>query len=112
MQNTIINKLALQRLKGVIDKLILAEELDLSDPIVQIAITYQDEGKKMTKRQIEVLNFIIWHIAKTGLPPTRSEISQHFGFKSCNSAQEHLKTLEKKGIISLSAGYSRAITIK
>ena len=43
--------------------------------------------------------------------PTRKEIALKFGFKSANSAEEHLKALDKKGYIDLHGGTSRGISI-
>ena len=39
------------------------------------------------------------------------EIADHFGFKSANAAEDHLKALDKKGHIELKAGTSRGILI-
>ena len=39
------------------------------------------------------------------------EIALKFGFKSANSAEEHLKALDKKGYIDLHGGTSRGISI-
>ena len=67
--------------------------------------------KPLTKRQMEVLNVISNHIDSIGFPPTRNEISRHFGFRSPNAAESHLRTLEGKGMICIEAGHSRGITL-
>ncbi len=67
--------------------------------------------KPLTKRQEEILNFISDHIDADGFPPTRNEISKHFGFRSPNAAESHLRTLERKGVIRIKAGHSRGITL-
>ena len=67
--------------------------------------------KNLTKRQTEIFNFIKDEIENNGYPPTRSEISKTFGFKSPNAAEDHLKALKKKGVLDLAAGTSRGITI-
>ncbi|GMR14458.1 MAG: transcriptional repressor LexA [Gammaproteobacteria bacterium] len=67
--------------------------------------------KPLTKRQKEVLNFISDHIDSIGFPPTRNELSKHFGFRSPNAAESHLRTLERKGMIRIEAGHSRGITL-
>ena len=51
------------------------------------------------------------HIDDTGFPPTRAEICEALGFKSPNSAEEHLKALEKKGAITMVPGASRSIKL-
>ena len=67
--------------------------------------------KNLTKRQNEIFNFIKEEIESNGYPPTRSEISRTFGFKSPNAAEDHLRALKKKGVLDLAAGTSRGITL-
>lgn len=67
--------------------------------------------RPLTKRQKEVLNFISDHIDSIGFPPTRNEVSKHFGFRSPNAAESHLRLLENKGMIRIEAGHSRGITL-
>ena len=55
----------------------------------------------LTARQTEVLSFIVSHQAQTQRPPTRAEISTHFGWGSINSAETHVRALAKKGAIVL-----------
>ena len=35
------------------------------------------------------------------MPPTRAEIARELGFKSANAAEEHLRALQKKGVLDL-----------
>ena len=63
----------------------------------------------MYKRQ--VLDCIQIYLNKTGFPPTRADICKELGFKSPNSAETHLRALEKKGFISIESGTSRGISI-
>ncbi|MDO9008186.1 MAG: transcriptional repressor LexA [Thiobacillus sp.] len=67
---------------------------------------------ELTRRQEEILNLIRECIETTGLPPTRVEIAQHFGFSSPNAAEQHLKVLAKKGVLDLVPGTSRGIRLK
>ncbi len=67
--------------------------------------------KNLTKRQAEIFNYIKEEIENNGYPPTRSEISKTFGFRSPNAAEEHLRALKKKGVLDLAAGTSRGITL-
>ncbi|MEM1410888.1 MAG: transcriptional repressor LexA [Pseudomonadota bacterium] len=67
--------------------------------------------KPLTPRQREILSFISEHIDINGFPPTRSELSSHFGFRSPNAAESHLKALDSKGVIRLERGRSRGITL-
>jgi len=66
----------------------------------------------LTPRQRQILEFIQESIASYGLPPTRAEIAQALGFRSANAAEEHLRALQRKGVISLIAGTSRGIVLK
>ena len=43
------------------------------------------------------------------MPPTRKEISTELGFRSANSAEEHLRALARKGAIEISSGTARGI---
>jgi repressor LexA len=46
------------------------------------------------------------------MPPTRAEIARELGFRSANAAEEHLRALARKGVISLVPGASRGIQLK
>ena len=46
------------------------------------------------------------------MPPTRAEIARELGFKSANAAEEHLRALQKKGVLELVPGASRGIQLK
>jgi repressor LexA len=65
----------------------------------------------LTPRQQEILQWIRDRIEAGGLPPTRAEIGQHFGFSSPNAAEAHLKGLAKKGALELLPGASRGIRL-
>jgi repressor LexA len=67
--------------------------------------------KKLTTRQKEILNFISQFIEKHKFPPTRSELSAHFGFRSPNAAEAHLRALEKKSVIGIERGAARGISL-
>ena len=67
--------------------------------------------KEITSQQQRVLDCIQIYINKTGFPPTRANICKELGFKSPNSAETHLRALEKKGFISIESGTSRGISI-
>ena len=67
--------------------------------------------KEITSQQQRVLDCIQIYLNKTGFPPTRADICKELGFKSPNSAETHLRALEKKGFISIEKGTSRGISI-
>lgn len=63
----------------------------------------------LTKRQQQVLDFISASIAERSYPPTLREIGEHFGIKSTNGVNDHLKALEKKGYLRREDLKSRAM---
>lgn len=67
--------------------------------------------QELTKRQQEILRMIQSHIERTGFPPTRTDICEHFGFRSPTAADDHLRALERKGAIELIPGTSRGIRL-
>jgi repressor LexA len=68
--------------------------------------------RQLTPRQSQILEVIQDFIAETGMPPTRAEIARELGFKSPNAAEEHLRALQKKGVLDLVPGASRGIRLK
>ena len=66
---------------------------------------------KLTKRQNEILGFIADTIDQEGIPPTRAEICEAFGFRSPNAAEAHLKALQNKGAIAINRGTSRGLVV-
>lgn len=68
--------------------------------------------RQLTPRQSEILNLIQDFINEYGMPPTRAEIARELGFKSANAAEEHLRALQKKGVLELLPGASRGIQLK
>lgn len=67
--------------------------------------------RPLTPRQQQIFDLIKEKISDTGMPPTRAEIADFFGFKSANAAEEHLKALAKKGYIEMLPGTSRGIRL-
>tara|TARA_B100000900_G_scaffold401078_1_gene405371 strand:+ start:152 stop:772 length:621 start_codon:yes stop_codon:yes gene_type:complete len=67
--------------------------------------------KEITIQQNKVLDCIQEYINRTGFPPTRADICNELGFKSPNSAETHLRALEKKGFINIESGTSRGISL-
>lgn len=67
---------------------------------------------QLTPRQKQILTMIQDFIAKSGMPPTRAEIAAELGFRSANAAEEHLRALQRKGVLELIPGTSRGIQLK
>jgi repressor LexA len=68
--------------------------------------------RELTPRQKQILELIQDVIYETGMPPTRAEIAAELGFKSPNAAEEHLRALQRKGVLDLIPGASRGIQLK
>ncbi len=65
----------------------------------------------LTHRQQQILDFIAESVTQSGMVPSTREIQQHFGFASQTAAVNHLRALEKKGVIQRSAGKARAVAL-
>ena len=53
----------------------------------------------LTERQSEILTLIRDLTESSGFPPTRAEIAEKMGFRSVNAAEQHLRSLERKGAL-------------
>ena len=67
---------------------------------------------QLTPRQSQILQMIQEFISESGMPPTRAEIARELGFKSANAAEDHLRALQRKGVLELVPGASRGIQLK
>ena len=63
---------------------------------------------ELTARQQEVLEFIRRQQQLTGFPPSSREIQTHFGFQSQTAAMNHLRALQRKGVINRTPGKARS----
>jgi repressor LexA len=69
------------------------------------------EAVMLTDRQQQILDFIRDHHAFRGIAPSRAEIQQHFGFASPNAVADHLKALERKGVLQRGANTARSLVL-
>lgn len=69
----------------------------------------EEPSSGLTERQRDVLDFISDSIRKRGYPPTLREIGSHFGIRSTNGVNDHLRALEKKGFLHREDLKSRAL---
>lgn len=67
--------------------------------------------KVLTKRQAEILSFILECLKENGVPPTHNEIAMHFGLKGTFGVRQHLRLMEKKGYLRLSQRKARGIKL-
>ena len=65
----------------------------------------------LTQRQDQIYQFLLDQRELCGICPTIEEIRQHFGFRSQNSVQEHLRLLEQKGFIKRNPHKARSIQL-
>jgi repressor LexA len=68
--------------------------------------------RDLTPRQRQILFLVQKVMHESGMPPTRAEIAKTLKFRSVNAAEEHLRALERKGVIELLPGMSRGIRLK
>ena len=62
-----------------------------------------------TKRQQEVYDYLRHQARETGVIPSSREIQHFFGFASQTAAMNHLRALERKGVIQRVPGKARAV---
>src|SRR5438477_3910227 len=65
----------------------------------------------LTERQEKILAFIKRSIQEQGYPPTIREIGEHFGTRTTNGVNDHLKALERKGYLVRGELKSRALSV-
>jgi repressor LexA len=68
-------------------------------------------GKGLTKRQREILNYVLNNMQQRGYPPSVREIGAALGLTSSSTVHSHLTALEKKGFIHRDPSKPRAIEI-
>lgn len=61
--------------------------------------------------QARVLTYVRKYVEEHGQAPTRKEIADALGFSSPNAAQEHLKALDAKGVLSITGSGAREIRL-
>ena len=66
---------------------------------------------KISKKQLEILEYIKSQILERGFPPAVREICEAVNLKSTSSVHSHLETLEKNGYIRRDLTKPRAIEI-
>jgi repressor LexA len=66
---------------------------------------------ELTARQREVLDYISKAQTQTGVMPSTREIQDFFGFASQTAAVNHLRALERKGVIQRRVGKARGVAV-
>ncbi len=84
----------------------------LEGPPMPPALVSKANGKPLTKRQAEVLEYLKAYAEQFGASPSYREIGAHFGWTSTNAVHDHLAGLERKGAIRLRGeGKARGIIL-
>jgi repressor LexA len=65
----------------------------------------------LTERQNEILDFIRDQQENTGFTPSTREIQGHFGFGSQTAVMDHLRAMERKGVLERQPGKARSILL-
>jgi repressor LexA len=68
-------------------------------------------SEKLTRRQQEILDYLLAAQRRTGYMPSTREIQHYFRFASQTAAMSHLRALERKGAIQRAPGKARAVII-
>jgi repressor LexA len=55
---------------------------------------------RLTAHQSQILDFIRHQLVVRGFPPSYRDIGIAFGFSSMNSVNDHLRALERKGVVT------------
>jgi SOS-response transcriptional repressor LexA len=69
------------------------------------------ESRPMTARQSQCLAFIESFISDRGISPTLREIAAGMNISSINGVNDHLKALERRGLITRDPMISRSIRV-
>jgi repressor LexA len=65
----------------------------------------------ITKKQKEVLDYVISYTHEYGYSPTQKEIKEHFGFKSFGSVQRYIKYLTNDGYLKTDWNARRGLKV-
>jgi len=65
----------------------------------------------LTKRQKEILDFIVSSTKENGYAPSYREIGDYFGLSSPATVHNHVQSLQKKGMLKLSFNSARSIEL-
>ncbi len=68
--------------------------------------------KKLTERQLEILQFIEDFVEENNFPPTYREIGKKFNIASTFGVKRHIDALVKKGYLTTESNSFRSISLK
>lgn len=67
--------------------------------------------KRLSARRLEVLQFVHRFRVENDYGPTRREVADGLGLASTSGVTDHLEALERRGLVRLHPGKSRAICL-
>lgn len=67
--------------------------------------------RELTQRQQEIVEFIRQFQQTEGVAPTFRDIARHFNFSSLSTVADHLRLLQKKGVIAVEPGRKRSLRV-
>jgi repressor LexA len=65
----------------------------------------------LTRKQRQILDFILTAQQTQGLTPSLREIARHFGFRSKTAAADHVHALRRKGVLTNRPRRARALCV-
>lgn len=74
-------------------------------------MTVQAVDRPPTLAQLQVLAVIRAYTLGKGYPPTLREIGARLGIASTNGVNDHLRALERRGLLTRTRGISRGMRI-
>lgn len=79
--------------------------------MTDVTLTLNRPMRHATKRQLEILAFIVRHVDGQGYPPTIREILRHCGLTSTSGVAAHLARLAERGLIVRNPMISRGLFV-
>jgi repressor LexA len=77
----------------------------------KILLSFEECAMALTKRQKEVLDFLVNFLNKRGYSPSFEEIGRSLKLNSLATVHKHITTLERKGFIRRGYNQSRSIEV-
>jgi hypothetical protein len=65
----------------------------------------------LTKKQRDLVNYLVSYIREHRYSPSYREIAEHFGYRSLATVHEHVGKLAAKGLLRVHAGQRRSIEV-
>lgn len=78
---------------------------------LEIRLFFAYEGRVVTRRQKQVLDFVQTYLRRHGYAPSLEEIGRHLGMTSLATVHKHLTRLESRGVIRRRAHQSRSVEV-